>query len=229
MEVAADAKLTATDRFPSPEDMSTLRAAAARHGTKLLLSLGGNARTNGFPQVAVDKKLRRKLARNLAHFCELHGLHGVDYNWEYPVNQAEWDGLFGILKATKKEFDKKGLTITMAYYPDGRQERILARGEVQKYVELVHAMSYDQPGEHSTLDFATTSLMNARDAKLPYRVVTLGLPFYGRHKRTGDWKTFEDLAQEHPEVGVKGGKDQVAGYFFNGPDTIRRKVDMVGT
>lgn len=51
MEVAADAKLTATDRFPSPEAMVTLREAAAKHGTRLLLSLGGNARTNGFPQV----------------------------------------------------------------------------------------------------------------------------------------------------------------------------------
>ena len=46
--------------------MVTLREAAAKHGTKLLLSLGGNARTNGFPVVAVDKKLRRKLVRNLA-------------------------------------------------------------------------------------------------------------------------------------------------------------------
>jgi hypothetical protein len=47
MEVASDAKLTATDRFPPPEAMVTLRASAAKHGTKLLLSLGGNARTNG--------------------------------------------------------------------------------------------------------------------------------------------------------------------------------------
>ena len=33
-----------------------------------------------------------------------------------------------------------------------------------------------------------------------------------------------DLAQEHPEVGVRGGHDEVAGYYFNGPDTIRKKV-----
>jgi hypothetical protein len=55
------------------------------------------------------------------------------------------------------------------------------------------------------------------------------------------------LAKEHPEVGIgrgdrageegtdpgdagvpvgPGGGDEVAGYFFNGPDTIRRKVRM---
>ena len=33
-----------------------------------------------------------------------------------------------------------------------------------------------------------------------------------------------DLAKEHPEVGVRGGGDEVAGYYFNGPDTIRKKV-----
>ena len=226
MEVAKDAKLTATDRFPSPEAMVTLREAAAKHGTKLLLSLGGNARTNGFPVVAVDKKLRRKLVRNLAYFCEIHGLHGVDYNWEYPANREEWEGLFALLKATKKEFGKRGLTVTMAYYPDGRQERILAQAGVERHVDFVHSMAYDQPGRHSTDELAATTLKNAKEAGLPYPAVTLGLPFYGRHTRTGDWKTYEDLAKEHPEVGVSGGGDEVAGYFFNGPDTIRRKVRM---
>lgn len=83
-------------------------------------------------QVAVEKKLRRRLVRNLAHFCEVHGLHGVDYNWEYPTNREEWDGLLALLKATKKEFDQRGLTATMAYYPDGRQEHILAQGGVER-------------------------------------------------------------------------------------------------
>lgn len=226
MEVASDAKLTATDRFPSPEAMVTLRAAAAEHGTRLLLSLGGNARTNGFPLVAVDKTLRRKLVRNLVHFCEVHGLHGVDYNWEYPANAREWNGLFALLKATKKAFAKRGLIATMAYYPDGRQEKILAEGKVDKYVDLAHSMSYDQPGRHSTSALAAGTLRNAREAGLRLPAVTLGLPFYGRHVRTGDWKTFEDLAKEHPEVGASGGGDEVAGYFFNGPDAIRHKVQM---
>jgi chitinase len=176
--------------------------------------------------VAVDKKLRRKLVRNLAHFCEVHGLHGVDYNWEYPTNREEWGGLFALLKATKKEFDKRGLTATMAYYPDGQQEKILAEGGVDRYVAFVHSMAYDQPGQHSTLNLAVSTLRNTKEAGLPYPTVTLGLPFYGRHTRTGDWKTFEDLAKEHPAVGVSGGGDEVAGYFFNGPDTIRRKVQM---
>ena len=38
------------------------------------------------------------------------------------------EGLFALLKATKKEFDKKGLVATMAYYPDSRQEKLLAAG-----------------------------------------------------------------------------------------------------
>ena len=53
--------------------MVALRAAAEKHGTKLLISLGGNSRTNGFPVVAQDKALRKKLVRNLAYFCEQNG------------------------------------------------------------------------------------------------------------------------------------------------------------
>jgi hypothetical protein len=68
----------------------------------------------------------------------------------------------------------------------------------------------------------------AAGAGLSAGSVTLGVPFYGRHTQTGDWKTFEDLAKEHPAVGVSGGGDEVAGYYFNGPDTIKEKVKMVG-
>ena len=71
--LAPDAKITAMDRFPKKKAMVELRAAAAKHGTKLLLSLGGNARTNGFPTVAMDKKLRKKLVRTLVHFCDVNG------------------------------------------------------------------------------------------------------------------------------------------------------------
>jgi hypothetical protein len=41
--------------------------------------------------------------------------------------------------------------------------------------------------------------------------VTHGLPFYGRHTRTGDWKSWEDLVQMHlPKAGV----DEVGGYIL---------------
>ena len=83
MEVTEDAKLTASDRFPHAH-MDAIQEASRKHGCDLVLSIGGNKRTGGFPTVAKDKALSRKLARTLLYFVRQHNLHGVDFNWEYP-------------------------------------------------------------------------------------------------------------------------------------------------
>jgi GH18 family chitinase len=47
----------------------------------------------------------------------------------------------------------------------------------------MHMMSYDQPGQHSTMEFAQK--VGAQGAAiLPPALLTLGVPFYGRHTRT---------------------------------------------
>lgn len=46
----------------------------------------------------------------------------MDYNWEYPRNQKEWDGLFALIAETKEKFAPHNFVITMAYYPDTAQE-----------------------------------------------------------------------------------------------------------
>ena len=53
--------------------------------------------------------------------------------------------------------------------------------------------------------------------------MTHGLPFYGRHTRTGDWKSWEDLVQLHrPAEGV----DEAADYYFNSARLIERKTRL---
>ena len=58
---------------------------------------------------------------------------------------------------------------------------------------------------------------------LPPGKVTHGLPCYGRHTRTGDWKSWEDLVQQHrPAPGV----DEAGGYYFNSAELIERKTRL---
>jgi GH18 family chitinase len=63
----------------------------------------------------------------------------VDYNWEYPgytfgqgYNDAQttkdYAGFNALLKETKTAFDAAGLLLTLAYYPDGKQENLLREG-----------------------------------------------------------------------------------------------------
>lgn len=44
-------------------------------------------------------------------------LDGIDFNWEYPTNQQEWEGLFELIKNLRKRIGSNKI-LTMAYYPD---------------------------------------------------------------------------------------------------------------
>mmetsp|Transcript_45564 Transcript_45564/g.148076 ORF Transcript_45564/g.148076 Transcript_45564/m.148076 type:complete len:118 (+) Transcript_45564:304-657(+) len=80
-------------------------------------------------------------------------------------------------------FAPSGRVVTLAYYPDGKQERML--GLMSEHVDAMHAMAYDQSGRHSTYAFAEKVAAQAVEL-LPPSKVTLGLPFYGRHLQTGE-------------------------------------------
>ena len=120
--------------------------------------------------------------------------------------------------------------LTLAYYPDAKQEAALAAGNFARDVDLMHAMSYDAPGaQHAPRALADSVIANARAAGLPLHKVTVGLPFYGRAAKTGEWTTYEDLVQRHAPLahGVDavpapgGGGDTIG---FNGIDTLVAKT-----
>ena len=234
MEVTEDAKLTASDRFPHAH-MDAIQEASRKHGCDLVLSIGGNKRTGGFPTVAKDKALSRKLARTLLYFVRQHNLHGVDFNWEYPNGEEEWRGLHRLLKITRRVFDRHRdetgtrFSISMAYYPDGRQEKILTEFGASAHVDMAHGMAYDfGPGGHSTMELAKNVVKNLERTGMNKSIATLGLPFYGRSMWKQGWRTYEDLASEHPGLGTKGGGDEDPSgeYSLNGPDTIAKKVKL---
>jgi chitinase len=237
----AGSLIGALDRIPRPELLEQARAAADRHGTKLLICFGGNGRSDGFSPMVRSAALRRRFVAELVALCDEYGFDGVDYNWEYPGYafgtgykaqpevDADYAGLRGLLEDTHAAFEGSGRAITMAYYPDGRQESLFAAGGYAQWVDLMHMMAYDQSGEHhSTLEFGRK--VAAQGAKLlPAPQVTLGLPFYGRDSATGDWVTYEDIVQQYPikpstdSVTKKGTGGKVS-LGFNGVQTIRAKV-----
>ena len=52
--------------------------------------------------------------------------------------------------------------------------------------------------------------------------VTLGVPFYGRSVKSGEWKSYEDIVQDfHP---LDPSLDEVGDQYFNGFDTIKKKA-----
>ena len=231
-------ELTGLDRFPSLAILAEARSAAAATGTQLMLCFGGNGRSSGFSAMVRSKPRRQRfVARAVALVAEL-GVHGLDINWEYPGYtfaggyqadaelERDYVGLGTLLRALRSALPP-GAPLTLAYYPDGKQEALLLKHGAHRAVDFMHAMTYDQQGgPHSTREFASRSMAAGIAAGLPARKLTVGLPFYGRHSKTGDWVTYEDLVQKHhplnPEVDSVEAEGGVV--HFNGRATIEAKV-----
>lgn len=233
LEISKNGDITALDRFPRSALYKEARTSTRQHGCQLLVCFGGNGRSSGFSAMTRSKRARTAFLINLKQFIQKHELDGVDYNWEYPGYQfgrgylsdeeveLDYEGLLALLKETRALLGDDA-SITMSYYPDGRQESILVQKEATKYVNLFHAMAYDNRGQHSTMqhfEVATKqaiSTFNVHKSK-----VTIGLPFYGRSVKNGDWKSYEDIVQQQS---LTTKMNQVGDQYFNGVDLIRKKV-----
>ena len=242
VEPNADGGLAGYDRQPSGESLADARTAAAVHGTQLLVCAGGNGRSTHFGAVTRSVKRRARFVNALVSHVRALGLDGVDLNWEYPgyafgkgwASDAEVRADFGGLARLARDLRKAlppGSPLTLAYYPDGRQEVELYKSGVWRHVDFMHAMTYDAngPDGHSPLSLAHSAFAHAAAAGLPPAKLTLGLPFYGRHSRTGDWTTYEDIVQQHhplaPDANSVPAAPNAAGVIdFNGADLIEEKV-----
>eukprot|EP00471_Norrisiella_sphaerica_P013241 CAMPEP_0184503132 /NCGR_PEP_ID=MMETSP0113_2-20130426/51706_1 /TAXON_ID=91329 /ORGANISM="Norrisiella sphaerica, Strain BC52" /LENGTH=332 /DNA_ID=CAMNT_0026892569 /DNA_START=83 /DNA_END=1081 /DNA_ORIENTATION=+ len=228
LEVEKDGTLSALDRFPSKDQMQLIQEGKAKYGTKLLVCFGGHSRSRGFSDVVSSKSLRDRFVSNLVSFLDQHKLDGVDYNWEYPATEKDWRGLYELISSTKAALPKGG-QVTMAYYPDTRQEKILSVLGFSDHIDLFFSMSYDRvPGKHSTLKLAKETVRNWDAEGLPRRKLCLGLPFYARHIETGEAKTYEEIHRTHKPLIPKS--NGVGKFYFNGVKMIsyKTKISMQG-
>ncbi len=240
-EPKPDGTITGLDRLPRPELLKEARKAADENDLKLLVCFGGNGRSSGFAAMTGSETSRKKFVENLAKLLEKKKLDGVDYNWEYPGHSfqtgysearisREWRGLKLLLEETRRALPDA--VISVAYYPDGRQENLLAAASENANVNHYHAMAYDQHGKHhSTFAFAEQVVQNALSSNLDPSKCTLGLPFYGRHA-DGRWETYEDLlkrgAAYHTDLdSVAPARDgETGGWAFNSPSAIVAKTKL---
>ena len=233
-------ELTGLDRLPSAAVLAEARAAAAATGTQLLFCFGGNGRSGGFSEVVRSPQKTARFAAAAAALVKQRGVHGVDINYEYPGYtfgtgyapdaevERDYAGLARLLAALRAALPP-GAPLTLAYYPDGRQEALLLKHGAHEHVDFMHMMTYDQSGgPHAPRDFALRAMDGGLAAGLPRGKLTLGLPFYGRSSASGDWTTYEDLVQRHAplraDADAAPGSKKGEVVHFNGRATIAQKV-----
>ncbi len=201
----------------SENTLNRLRAIQTEHATRILISIGGWERSGQFAAMTADVQTRHKFVERLAEYVHENKLNGVDFDWEFPENETEFQNYIRLLEEVKTDFEPKGLIVSVALSPD-------TEFSLDKYVvvDRVHIMSYDRQPRHSTYEQAVQDLQKFVDTGIPREKLILGVPFYGRKiVPPFDEAAYADIvAQYHPAPDV----DEVNGIFFNGLKTIQRKT-----
>jgi len=197
--------------------IATVREANAIFKCRLLFTVGGWNKSEGFAALAGDSQLRTKFIHDAREFCRLNGFDGIDFDWEHPEGADQIRAFGELLAETHSEFSKHGLIVTIAQA--GWQN---LGPKAYRSVDRVHLMAYDHDFPQATFDKAKADVNRLVEAGCPRNKIVLGLPFYGRNKE-GEAKTFAQLVESpafNADVSV------VNGFAFNGPTLIARKIQL---
>lgn len=220
IEVHPNGNLKALDRVPDDYKLKQARTAADKVGGKVLLGLGGNARSHGFDEVFGNPAALTNFIENIRKICTEKGFNGVDLNHEYPRADSNWGDWSRAMARMKKELGGKNFIITFTIYLDPNHYHLIMKHKMLDSADYVLCMAYDQRRKHSTTDFMMTGIQYAKDYRVPLDQFAIGVPFYGRDLRTGDPKTYNELI---PEIKKQHGKKA-----FTADPTQFDKFDIVG-
>ncbi len=198
--------------------LETFKARRDKTHLRILFTVGGWGKSDGFAQLAADPKRRASFIADARDFCIEHQLHGIDYDWEHPQGAAQLASYTLLLKETKAHFAQRQLRVTVALAGWQTLDR-----EGYEAVDLVHLMSYDHRFPQATLDQSKADIARHLEAGCPPGKLVLGVPFYGRNK-DGHARTYAQLSLGRS---LPADADQFEGYAFNGPATLARKVEVV--
>lgn len=217
---------------------AALIAAAHAHHVPVLLSIGGGG-------VPADKGLMTRYAlllsadqragfvAKIAAYLTAHGLDGLDVDLEGPAIGPNYGAFVHALSVALKPSGKL-LTAALSQGYGG----VSVPSSVFVDLDWANLMAYDatgpwnpnEPGQHSSLEFAKTTVAYWLGRGLPKSKAVLGVPFYGYGFGTAfraDGYTYAEIVASHP--GAEN-LDQVGQtIYYNGLPTIRAKVQYVRT
>ncbi len=213
LEPPADGRLPAAPVAPTV--LQKLHKIKRVAGCRLLISIGGWNRSEGFATLAKNPAARQRFISGLLEYCHNNQFDGVDYDWEHPKDADQIRSYARLLSDTKKAFRAQKLLVTIAQA--GWQDL----GEaVYEAVDRVHLMSYDHEFPQATFAKSKADVARLARWRCPTAKITLGLPFYGRDSKNKAraYRELVDHKAHDPKV------DRIDGFAFNGQATTIRKV-----
>lgn len=200
-------------------------------GVKVLVSLGGGGASEDADLIKrtfllISPARRKGFVAKLRDYVRAHSLDGLDIDLEGPAINGDYGAFVTDLGRALKA-DGKLLTAALSQGYGGDQ----VPKEAFEAFDFVNLMAYDatgpwrpqEPGQHSSLEFAKANVRYWLGRGLPKSKTVLGVPFYGYGFKDGkgsEW-TYARILETHP--GAEG-MDQVGDtIWYNGVPTIRAK------
>jgi GH18 family chitinase len=210
-----------------------LIAKAHSHNVKVLVSIGGGGVSNNarmkaryFDLLAGPK--RAGFVSLLANYVADHGLDGLDVDIEGPSINEDYGDFIHDLSVVLKPRGKL-LTAALSQGYGGKK----VPDSTFEHFDFINVMAYDakgswnpnDPGQHSSLDFAKRSVEYWLKRGLPASKTVLGVPFYGygfgKAFRRGGY-TYKQIVAQYPGADRL---DQIGEtIWYNGVPTIEAKT-----
>jgi chitinase len=216
-------------------DEALLTAAHAHH-VPVLLSIGGGSASEDKAiakryATLLDGTHRKAFVARLADFVNQHGFDGVDVDLEGPAISPDYGAFVADLAATLKPSGKLlTAALSQGYGGDKVPDSVFAQ------FDFVNVMAYDatgpwdpkNPGQHSSLEFAQSSVRYWLDRGLPKARAVLGVPFFGYGFgpafRTDDY-SYKEIVTKYP--GAEDADQAGKTIWYNGRPMMKAKAAFV--
>ena len=182
---------------------------------RLLLSVGGWDRSNGFTELTSSPLSRQLFIRNLVQYCRQNAFDGIDYDWEHPKTQIELSNYAKLITETSNACHPHSMIVTVAQAAWQNLGK-----DVYEVVDRIHLMTYDHDFPQATYDKSTKDIERVIDWGCAPEKLALGIPFYGRDKDRKA-RNYGEITGNQP---VDSTTDLIAGFAFNGQATVAKKV-----
>jgi len=226
LRIAEDRTLEVEDQ--DRDHLRFLSRIPALYGNSLTACLAGPS--GRFVPAVRNEETRKALVTDLDEVIKTYDLAGVDLDWEFPRNDEEKQLHLEFMKDLREMLSPGGRTLSIAVTRTGTK---LLPAESYTIPDTIHLMTYDYYGKHSTWEYTleATEYMMAR-FDIPPEKLIVGLPFYGRifdGFSPDYWKKTMNYRDIVREFAPAPSEDEAGGFYFNGPETIRKKMELVSS
>lgn len=209
-------------------ELMELVTLAHGHAVKVGIAVGGwnDGDDSAFVALARSAATRTLFVQEIVALVERYQLDGVDMDWEYPSTATQADNFLLLMQELRLALNglerEQFLSAAVVAQGDWNGQYIL--NDVFAEVDFLNIMAYDEYGalEHSSMEYAETSLDYWIARGLPRSKTVLGVPFYARPS----WVAYREyVASDTANACI----DRVAENYYNGLPTIRAKAQLART